>query len=254
MTNFNLNFSTGNTTQDFSLFDWATTFHSHSSHSIELGFTTAERIPSSLNKELITLLNSFENIYIHAPVKLADKWCTYPSPEMDEYIQRILHIMEVVEIKSVLFHPDLIEDFEYVNKLFGDKLSFENMDVKKNFGKTISDMRKVFEQSPQARWVCDLNHLYTLNNTMSNAKEWHDAFANRLTYYHLSAFGGFHSLFIDTHEDVIVKGILDTAKPVIHEGFSDPDVVGRLDMEIKYIKKIYENKILLLTKSHDPQL
>ena len=238
----NLNYSTGNTSDDFSLFDWVSALYKLSPNSIELGFNRARRIPTELSDDLIGIMQKFENVYMHAPVKLDNEWCSYPSNKMDKYIDRILNLMDRVEIKSVLFHPDLVKDFNYLNKLFGKKLSFENMDVKKEFGTTIQDMEAVFNKSPQARWICDLNHLYTLDETLNNTTKWHEVFGDRLVYYHLSAFGGFHSLFVDTHEDVILKGLLDTSKPVIHEGFSNPDAIDKLPSEKRYIEDFFQQQ------------
>ncbi|HEC67076.1 MAG TPA: hypothetical protein ENI23_17505 [bacterium] len=233
-----INFSTGQTSSDFSLLDWIKELSKISPDYIELGFTRAERIPKFIDLKTRSLLKGFKEVFIHAPVQLKDKWCNYPSAATDTFIKTLQELSEADNVTSVLFHPDIVKDFSYLNNLFGEKLSFENMDNKKDFGNRVKDMITVFEKSPQAKWVCDVNHIYTNDPTLKSAAAWHSEFKDRLRYYHLSAFGGFHSLFIDTHEDEIVEGILDPNKPIIHEGFNMPEQIEKLQREKEYILKL----------------
>lgn len=234
----NLNFSTGNITGDFSLLDWINSLKRISSDAIELGFTRSERIPVEFSNDIISSLKDFKSVFIHAPVKHNEQWINYPSKDSDKIIETLKSIISRINIKAIVFHPDLVKDFEYLSSIFGDKLAFENMDSNKSFGIKISDMQDVFEKCPNAKWVCDINHLYTNDNSMISSINWHEAFGDRLVYYHISAFGGFHSMFIDTREDIILKGIKEFSKHLIHEGFDQAAQVSKLNEEMKYIKNI----------------
>ena len=79
------------------------------------------------------------------------------------------------------------------------------MDSKKNFGKSVEDMRQVFTKSPQAKFVFDINHIYTNDKTMASASDFFNEFKHRLAHYHVSSLGDFHDCFCLTHEDVIFR-------------------------------------------------
>jgi hypothetical protein len=115
------------------------------------------------------------------------------------------------------------------------------MDIDKKFGKSIEDMKHVFELCPDAKWVFDLNHVYTNDNTMETAKDFYNTFKQRLTHYHLSGYGGFHDALCLSKEDIILKGIQSLEFPIIDEG--NLLLKGVLKEEFEYVSNRIQNLI-----------
>jgi hypothetical protein len=194
---------------------------------VEVGYVIAKRLKIKQNKETIDLLRSFNYVSVHAPALVSDnkdktsrEWIDYPSSHGEEIVEQILEIADLIDADTILFHPDLVEDFDWLSKKVGDRLAFENMDDRKKFGKTVEDMEKVFEKVPNAKWVCDVNHIYTNDRTMKSSEEFHKAFADRLCHYHISGYGDFHDCFYRSKEDIILTGIKDLSIPLINEGIA----------------------------------
>ncbi|NQV00808.1 MAG: hypothetical protein HQ537_01650 [Parcubacteria group bacterium] len=243
-----LGYSIGVPNAKFSLKERIKILLSVENHAIELGFTRSDRLKEELDDEDVKNIKYFKHIYIHAPVvssidaNTGEKvWIRYPSNEADSIIGKILEIAKRIKANIILFHPDLVDNFDWLNDKIGNLLAFENMDVKKQFGSTVNDLGKVFSKSPQAKWVCDVNHIYTVDSSMKLTEGFHQAFENRLCYYHLSGYGGFHDCFYVSREDIIVNGLKDFTKPIIHEGnaLRNGKISLRKENEyiLKYLKK-----------------
>jgi len=212
---------------------------------IELGLLKSHRIEndSFFDEEDIYNLKQFKHVSIHAPGLFTcndsedsiKRPVRYPSKDTEFFIEKLIDIAKSVNARAILFHPDLVDDFPWLNEKIGDLLVFENMDNLKKLGRTVEDMEKVFKQSPQSRWVCDINHIYTNDKTMKLADEFYAAFKDRLAYYHVSSYGDIHDCFSVTKEDTILKGIKDISKPLVHEGGVLAEK-GLFEKEIKYIE------------------
>jgi hypothetical protein len=179
---------------------------------IELNLRPGELENELLDQEFFDLLAQFKHRFIHG--FRVEKLTT-------DIFRNVLELTRKVEISSVLFHPDWVEDFDWYNKVFGEKLSYENMDTTKQFGNTVQDMQEVFDNAPQAGWVFDVNHLYTVDPSMSIALEYYSALGERLQYYHLSGVGVNHDFLYRSQEDIIVRALYNLDKPIIIEG---PDI------------------------------
>lgn len=191
-------------------------------YAAELGYVVASRLAEELDAEDVAELKKFEYLSVHAPAVASDQdkinFIRYPSDEAEEALDKILKIAKAVKPQTILFHPNLVDDFGWLNKKIGNLLAFENMDAGKSFGKSVKDLEKIFTQAPSARWVCDVNHIYTLDHSMRLAAAFHAAFQDRLCHYHLSGYGGFHDCLYISQEDVILEGIKNFSIPIIHEG------------------------------------
>lgn len=208
-------------------------------HGVELGYVVGSRLEEKLDAEDIQELKKFQYLSIHAPAILNDsnkkEWIRYPSNEAEETLEKIIKIAKVTNADSILFHPDLIDDFAWLNKKIGNLLAIENMDAKKSFGKSVEDLKKIFSQAHDAKWVCDVNHIYTIDRSMKLAEAFHSAFQDRICHYHLSGYGGFHDCLHISQEDIILEGIKDFSVPIIHEGRALRDGDKSLIKENKYI-------------------
>lgn len=210
---------------------------SFSNEAAELGFTSLHEI--YFNTEIASLFKQFKYRSIHLPVVHHSEnklhFLRYPSAILEDGLIQIDAMIKECNPHTVLIHPDQIDDFFWLTKRYGNVLAFENMDSKKTFGKTIEDMDEVFNKCPSARWVFDLNHIFTNDKTMKLANDFYNAFSDRLVHYHISGYGGFHDALCITKEDVIVKGLLSIDYPIIDEG----DIVhrGLLEKEYDYIRQ-----------------
>jgi hypothetical protein len=204
-----------------------------SNEAVELSFTRTQKI--FYDKNANELLKKFKYISIHMPVLKDKEFISYPDNSISDELETIDSIINDINPNTILFHPDQIRDFNWVKEKYGGRLAFENMDSRKNFGKTIGDMTKVFDSCPEAKFVLDVNHVYTNDETMNLATILFNGLSNRLTHYHLSGFGGLHNALCQTHEDIILKGIKSLDKPIIHEG----DLLNKnlLINEFEYIIK-----------------
>jgi endonuclease IV len=184
---------------------------------VEVSYIIVARLEDKFDHEDIKLLKRFKFISIHAPV-LISKDEVNGEKNSSSIIQSLLKTAKTIGAKAILFHPDLVDDISWLNKQVGRLLAFENMDKDKLFGRTVNDFKEIFRQAPQAKWVCDLNHIYTIDPSMKLARNFHQAFGRRLSYYHLSAYGAWHDCFYNTGEDIILSGLEDFSVPIIHEG------------------------------------
>lgn len=200
-------------------------YHSLSDEVIELSLTALYGILEFPFEKIIPLLKSFKYRSIHLPVvtgedRLKTEFFVYPNKKIDPYINVIKQVSKEVEVDTFVLHPDQVSNYDWANKEFGDLLGFENMDSKKNFGKTISDLQEVFKKCPQAKFVFDVNHLFTNDISMNSASSFYSAFKDRLTHYHVSALGKHHDSFITFPQEIsILDGIIDMNLPMVHEGY-----------------------------------
>jgi len=200
-------------------------YFSVSDSAIELSLTKASGINDFPFRDIYQELAKFKYISIHLPVisgkdQTKKEFLQYPNNDLEPILNTIKEITNNIPVNTLVVHPDQVTDFNWAKNKFGGLLGFENMDNNKSFGKSIKDMEYVFEKCPNAKWIFDINHLYTNDNSMHSAEAFFNKFKTRLTHYHISAFGGFHSSFIkNPHELVILKGVMDTKYPLIHEGY-----------------------------------
>src|SRR3989339_169777 len=190
-------------------------------YAVEVSYIVANRLNEQLDSDDVSKLRQFEFISIHAPARLTETpktWLRYPSEEGNAIVDELLAIASKIHANVILFHPDLVDDFNWLNEKVGDMLAFENMDAQKMFGNTISDLQTVFAKAPNAKWVCDVNHIYTIDQSMNLSDEFHRHFQDRLAYYHLSGYGGRHDALHISQEDIILQGIKDISVPIINEG------------------------------------
>lgn len=208
----------------------------HQLSTVEVNIATPQELQAALQEDLDPILTHFACKTIHAPFK----GITYSAADRD-LLQTLRQLAERWQVEYVLFHPDTVEDFSVITETVGSYAAFENMDNRKAFGNTVADLQEVFETCPDARWVCDLNHVYTNDRTMKLGKDLHAAFGNRLCGYHVSGYGSeemLHTCFFLTHEDVILDALQNTEVPIIHEGGA-ADHPDFLNQEQLYLSKYF---------------
>lgn len=205
---------------------------------LELNFGSPEELIYP-DPEFLELVGVFKSKSIHAPFKNIRY-----SQKFEREVDLLLNIAEKIRTDVILFHPDTVEDFDWLYNKVGSLIAYENMDNRKSFGNKIEELETLFVKYPSVSWHCDVNHLFTMDPTLKITQDFHTAFKNRLYGYHLSGYGSpqtLHTCLYITHENQIIDAILDLSKPIIHEGGA-PDQVNFLEKEYAYILDYLNNK------------
>ncbi len=119
----------------------------------------------------------FHYLSVHGPSKER----RLREPELVQLLQRL-----PASVDAVVMHPDTIED-PLCYRSLGRRLAIENMDARKNDGRTVRELRRYFEALPDAGLCFDVAHAKSVDPTMREGEEILDAFAPRLRHVHLSS-------------------------------------------------------------------
>jgi hypothetical protein len=121
-------------------------------------------------------LRRFEFASVHAPSRI--------SPEAERWVLERLMVLGRSGF-PIMVHPDTIYTPDAWRQL-GEKLVIENMDKRKAIGRTVSEMRTIFDALPEARFCFDIGHARQVDPTMTEASLLLRAFAERLEEVHMS--------------------------------------------------------------------
>lgn len=182
----------------------------------------------------LDIINQFEYRTIHLPyLKEADN---------DAELNKALHkLIDEINAQNLTFHPKNT-DFRWLADEFGEQICAENMDWQKDFGQSPKDLKKVFDELPNAGWTFDVNHVLTNDPSLKLGDELYEAFAPRLRQYHLSGFGGTnlpHTLLADTKQDQVINLIKDRSKPIILESLGSINL-ERYQEELNYLANFFK--------------
>ena len=149
-----------------------------STHAIELAALEAAELPalSAFLAERPRL--PFRHVSVHAPVKGVE---TVPDAERAAAVAGL-----PLCVRSVVVHPDLIVDPAPWRAL-GRRVVVENMDARKDGGRTADELAPLFAELPDAGFCLDIAHAHTIDPTMTVGAELLDAFRGRLRQVHLSS-------------------------------------------------------------------
>ena len=123
-------------------------------------------------------LAEFEYVSFHAPRKLQT---------LDEHAVFEL-LLGLPEAWPVIVHPELLQTPSLWLRL-GARLCLENMDNRKTTGRTIPELRALFEVFPEATFCLDLGHARQIDPTMVSAMFMLQELGDRLVELHISEVG-----------------------------------------------------------------
>ena len=179
------------------------------------------------------LESSFEGVQylsLHFPA-IPDKWRYGKNKETEEVLKRAYHIHSNHPLDLVIVHPNVVDDFN-VFKDLPYPVGFENMDWRKESYKTPEEMEKLLDENPKAKFVMDVNHIYTNDKSMALAEKFWK-FENRLAEIHLSGFLELHDPLFETKQEEIIRAIKKTRAPIIIESVLRIEDVPK---ELEYVK------------------
>ncbi len=123
-------------------------------------------------------LTHFTYVSIHAPSKLTT------LSERDAFSL----LREAPATWPIIVHPELMPTPSLWRTL-GRKVCLENMDNRKSNGRTLREMRQLFEWLPDAEFCLDLGHARQIDPTMATAMRMAQEFSGRLRQLHVSEIG-----------------------------------------------------------------
>jgi len=123
-------------------------------------------------------LRQFGYVSIHAPSKL--------GAMAEEEVVDLLHATP--QGMPIIVHPEVARTPSlWVG--FGRRLCLENMDNRKRSGRTVDELRALFEIFPEAGFCLDIGHARQIDPTMAGAMQMLRAFRERLVQLHVSEVG-----------------------------------------------------------------
>lgn len=124
-------------------------------------------------------LSHFEYVSFHAPSKLTS---------LSEREAFSILRDELPPTWPIVVHPELMPT-PSLWKGLGRRVCLENMDNRKTNGRTLREMRQLFEWLPEAEFCLDLGHARQIDPTMATAMRMVQEFSGRLRQLHVSEIG-----------------------------------------------------------------
>ncbi|MFH1030494.1 MAG: hypothetical protein V1770_04510 [bacterium] len=177
-----------------------------------------------------TDLSGFSFISIHAPC------IEYKNNNQSkEILEKLNQICLDRKIVNVVFHTDLIIDWDIFNKYRDIPISIENVDERGKNGRFVKDIKPILDKY-NFGLTLDLQHCFCNDRTMGLAKEFQEIFKDKIVEYHISGFDEklLHYPLFKTRQDEIIKSLKYKDIPIIIESTFD-DINEQLE-ELEYIK------------------
>lgn len=150
----------------------------HCTNAVELSALREDELDLLLNSldQLENHLLPFEYISFHAPSKRV-------RFTEEEFVNRLRKVAE--RGWPIIIHPDVIENTSLWRTL-GRAVCIENMDKRKEFGRTAAQLQAIFSELPDATFCFDIGHARQVDPTMLEAETFLKLFDNRLRQVHMS--------------------------------------------------------------------
>lgn len=148
---------------------------STSTTAVELSALRISELPALVGALPRLDLTKFEYVSLHAPSRF--------SQEEEDYVIGLLGNVPVEF--PIILHPDTVHDFSKWRP-FGRRLAIENMDRRKEVGRSAKELGFWFEVFPDARLCLDLAHVHQFDRTMTEAYRILKLFNDRVCQLHVS--------------------------------------------------------------------
>ena len=164
---------------------------------IEISTLREQEFVAFLN-EIPTLdLSYFDYISLHLPSKLINL-------TEEEIVDKLLLLNK--NTWSFIVHPDVLSKFEKWN-LLGNTLCIENMDKRKECGRTVVELDLIFNKLTQATFCLDIAHAKQVDNSMLEAYNMLQKYKQKLVQIHISELNS-----ISKHERLNLESIFSYRK------------------------------------------
>jgi hypothetical protein len=176
-----------------------------STHAIELAALEADELPALLAFLADRPRLPFRHVSVHAPVKGVEG---ISDAERAAAVSRL-----PLGVRSVVVHPDLILDPAPWRAL-GRRIVIENMDDRKDGGRTAAELAPLFAELPEAGFCLDIAHAHTIDPTMRVAADLLDAFRGRLRQVHLSSIRAGSHTTLTLEDEALFAPLLGRCRDV----------------------------------------
>jgi hypothetical protein len=145
---------------------------------VELSALRDHELPGLVSAVPSLDLHAFAYVSVHAPSKLQT---------LDE--QTVFELLlQLPESWPIVTHPEVLRTPSLWRRL-GARLCIENMDDRKTTGRTMGELRDLFESFPDAGFCLDLGHARQIDPTMASALRMLRELGGRLRQLHVSEVG-----------------------------------------------------------------
>ncbi|MFA4930807.1 MAG: hypothetical protein WC570_03030 [Patescibacteria group bacterium] len=145
-------------------------------------------------------------------------------------LQEIISFYHTIGSELILVHPDLVKDWRVFDS-YPANWAIENMDNQKQSYKTSTEIENFFTQHPNWKFVLDLNHCFSNDDTMKLADELIKKCQNQIAEIHLS--GHTHEPVFKTKQNIILDYCQKLAVPIVIE--STFNNINEVKKEYEYI-------------------
>jgi len=152
-----------------------TLLSSTSMTALELSALRLAELPRLIEALPCIDLNQYFYISLHAPSRF--------SQNEEEGVVNLLQ--KVPKSWPIILHPDTIYDCGKW-RAFGNQLTIENMDRRKEVGRSADELNFWFERLPEARLCLDLAHAHQFDRTMTEAYRILRMFKDKVCQLHVS--------------------------------------------------------------------
>jgi hypothetical protein len=147
-------------------------------NAVELSALRDHELPALVSALPSLDLQAFAYVSFHAPSKLQ----TLDERAVFELLLRL------PEPWPIVAHPEILRTPSLWQRL-GSRLCIENMDHRKTTGRTVLELRELFQQFPDASFCLDVGHARQIDPTMASALQMLREFGGRLRQVHVSEVG-----------------------------------------------------------------
>ena len=167
---------------------------------IELSALREEELPTLMGALNRLHLDGYGYISVHAPSRLHTMGEAAVADMLRPCIDRGWH---------VVLHPDAIGDHSCWRE-FGRWLCIENMDKRKEAGRTAVELRRHFHELPEASMCLDLAHARQVDPTLGIAREIIREYGEKIVQLHLS------ELDVKSHHEPLSMAAVWAIREIAH--------------------------------------
>lgn len=146
-------------------------------NAIELSFLRKRELMPAFGMMDTFDLSQYQYISIHASSDLKRR--------DEEVIGNILYQYALNHNRNMIVHPNTIIDFD-LWRSFGNFVCIENMDARRDDGRTVREMEVIFARLPEASFCLDIGHARQIDGSMKMAADMIREFKCRLKELHVS--------------------------------------------------------------------
>jgi sugar phosphate isomerase/epimerase len=175
-----------------------------STYAVELSALSASELPGLIAYLAGKPRLPFSYVSVHAPVKGHDVGEAQTARLLDDL---------PLWVRSIVTHPDALRDLRLYREL-GTRLVLENMDDRKQTGRTADELVAIFDELPEAGFCLDVAHAHSVDPSMSAAQELLDRFRSRLRQVHVSSLRDGRHVSLTEEDEELFASTLERCRDV----------------------------------------